>query len=357
MSSKSVCQVTRSWVDVGSFHTRLFGVLYVTCGDFHNGSEKGTASVHQILCQSWEKCSRDPHNDSTSLWWPRLESCAGVSMACPVQDWSHISWRWRTHRETQKLHNSWNCCTNSRARLSGSMSDHSRHCWVGGNWLWDMPMGSDGRIGHAPCHSQICAQDPYSWPEAAAHQCLHWTSSARLWWWNLLAQVHHWWWELGLQLRPWDKATILPVKKTHVTKSKKRSDLWKAMSRAWLSLFLTSRGLCTKNLSQQAKLWILGSTATFCGDCMKTCEDVAPHFGENRPGYFTMTMPSLALPSSPSSSWQKTKCLSSLTRHTPLIWYPVTSSYFQKWNWSLKDAGSIPLRRYRPNRKECLTLW
>jgi len=24
----------------------------VTCGDFHDGSEKGTASVHQILCQS-----------------------------------------------------------------------------------------------------------------------------------------------------------------------------------------------------------------------------------------------------------------------------------------------------------------
>jgi hypothetical protein len=32
----------------------------------------------------------------------------------------------------------------------------------------------------------------------------------------------------------------------------------------------------TKNLSQQAKLWIPGSTATFCGDCVKTCEDVAP---------------------------------------------------------------------------------
>jgi len=26
-------------------------------------------------------------------------------------------------------------------------------------------------------------------------------------------------------------------------------------------------------------------------------------------------------------------------------------------NWSWKDAGLIPLRRYRPNRKECLTLW
>jgi hypothetical protein len=28
MSSESVCQVTRNWVDVGSFHTRLFGVVY-----------------------------------------------------------------------------------------------------------------------------------------------------------------------------------------------------------------------------------------------------------------------------------------------------------------------------------------
>jgi hypothetical protein len=27
----------------------------------------------------------------------------------------------------------------------------------------------------------------------------------------------------------------------------------------------------------------------FCGDCVTTCEDVAPKFGENRPGYFTMT--------------------------------------------------------------------
>jgi hypothetical protein len=28
MSSESVCQVARSWVDVASFHTRLFGVVY-----------------------------------------------------------------------------------------------------------------------------------------------------------------------------------------------------------------------------------------------------------------------------------------------------------------------------------------
>jgi len=91
MSSESVCQVARNWVDGGSFHTRLFVVVFVTCGDFHDGSVKGTANVHQILCQSWEKCCEDPHNDSTSLRRPKFELCAGVSMACPFQDPSHIS--------------------------------------------------------------------------------------------------------------------------------------------------------------------------------------------------------------------------------------------------------------------------
>jgi hypothetical protein len=165
-----MCQVACSWVDVGSFHTRLFGVVYVTCGDFHNGSEKGTASVHQILCHSWEKCYGDHHNDSTSLRGPNLESYAGVSMACPIQDRLHSSWRWRTHRETHKLHNSWNCCTNSTDRPPGLTSDHSQHCWGGGNWLWYTPTGSDERIGHAPCRSQISSSDPDKWPEVAARR-------------------------------------------------------------------------------------------------------------------------------------------------------------------------------------------
>ena len=49
MSIESMCQVARSWVEVRSFHARLFGVVYVTCGDFHDESEKETESVHQIL--------------------------------------------------------------------------------------------------------------------------------------------------------------------------------------------------------------------------------------------------------------------------------------------------------------------
>ena len=204
----------------------------MTFGNFHGGPEKRTASVHQILCQSWEKCYRDPHNDSTSLRGPKLESCAGVSVACPVQDRSHISLRWRKYKEIHKLHNSWNCSTNSRAPPSGSASDHSRHCWWGGNWLWDMPTGSDEWICHALFGRQICAQEPDSWPETAARQHLHWTE------------------------------------------------------RNW-----------------------------------------------------------------------KTKWLSSPTRRNPLIDHPVTSSYFKKWNWNWKDAGLVPLRRYRPNSRECWTLW
>jgi hypothetical protein len=46
MSSESVGKVAHSWVDMGSFYTRLFGVVNVTCVNFHDISEKGTVSVH-----------------------------------------------------------------------------------------------------------------------------------------------------------------------------------------------------------------------------------------------------------------------------------------------------------------------
>jgi hypothetical protein len=82
----------------------------------------------------------------------------------------------------------------------------------------------------------------------------------------------------------------------------------------WCRHLYSSRG-STKNLSQQAKLLIPGSTATCCGDCVKTCEDVASNFGENRPGCFTMTTPRLTLPSSPSSFWRDKKRL--LSPHPP----------------------------------------
>ena len=86
---------------MASFHTRLFGVMCMTCGDFHDWSEKGTASVHQILCQSCKKCYGNSHNNSVSLRGKKLESYTGVSVAYPFQDESHICWRWWTHGEPQ----------------------------------------------------------------------------------------------------------------------------------------------------------------------------------------------------------------------------------------------------------------
>jgi hypothetical protein len=70
----------------------------------------------------------------------------------------------------------------------------------------------------------------------------------------------------------------------------------------------------------------------------------------------TMTMPRLTLPSSLDSFWRKAKWLSSPTYCTPLIWHPVTCSCFQEWNSSWNEAGLIPVRRSRLNRRECLTL-
>ena len=76
-----------------------------------------------------------------------------------------------TTKNTQvdhKKHNSRNCCTNSRAHQSGSSSDNSRHSWGGGSLLWDMPVGSHGKIVQAHYRNQICAQYPDRWPGATA---------------------------------------------------------------------------------------------------------------------------------------------------------------------------------------------
>jgi len=91
MFSESACQVSLRQHDVGSFYTRLFGVVYVTRGDFHDGPEEGTESVHHIFVPSLGKFYGNPQYDSTSLLGPKLESYTGVSMSYPVQEWSHIS--------------------------------------------------------------------------------------------------------------------------------------------------------------------------------------------------------------------------------------------------------------------------
>jgi hypothetical protein len=53
MSSESVCQVARSWVDVGSFHTRLvvrFVIFYSVSPEYH-----GYTLVHDAIVPSWHE--------------------------------------------------------------------------------------------------------------------------------------------------------------------------------------------------------------------------------------------------------------------------------------------------------------
>ena len=185
---------------------------------------------------------------------------------------------------------------------------------------------------------------------SSASCALNFVSSYRRW--NVLVQGHHcdessvyaYYPETKWQSSQWKSLMSPRPKKARQVKSNLKS---------LIITFFDS----TKNFSQQARLWIPGSTAKFCGDCVKTCEDITPNFGGNRPGCFSMTTPRLTLPSSLTSFWRKTKLVLSPTHCTPLIWHPVTSSYFQNWNWSWKDASLISLRRSRLNHSECLTLW
>jgi hypothetical protein len=51
MSSESVCQVARSWVDVGSFQARLFGVVYCAVASVREFLD--TPSYQIMLLDKW----------------------------------------------------------------------------------------------------------------------------------------------------------------------------------------------------------------------------------------------------------------------------------------------------------------
>jgi hypothetical protein len=162
MSILSVCQVTRSWVEVGSFHTRLFGVVYVTCGDFHDGSEEGKAACITFCA---------------SVWKSATETLAVIQQAIRDQILSLMQvFRWHARFNTGRTSvdddehtgRPTSCTTPETVTRIQEFFCQDRRRTIHdiaeevGNWLWDMPTGSDEIIGHAPCCSQTCAQDPVS---------------------------------------------------------------------------------------------------------------------------------------------------------------------------------------------------
>jgi hypothetical protein len=135
MSNESVCQVACSWVDVGSFHMHLFGVVYVACGDFHDGSEKGTASMHQTLSQSWESAT---------------ETLTMIQQACGDQMFSRTEvFEW--HACSRPVHD----IKSSSVRIEVGPFTTLLRRWE--LVIGDVPKGSVEIIGNAPRLSQICA--------------------------------------------------------------------------------------------------------------------------------------------------------------------------------------------------------
>ena len=353
MSSESVCQVAHSWVDVGSF----FEVVYVTCGYFHDGSEKGT-SVHQILCQSWEKCYGDPHNDSTSLRGPTflvMHMCYNSMPASrPV---AHQLTMTNTQGDTEAA---------QLLKLSHEFKSSSLRIDVGPFTTllrrWELIMGhANGfwrkNLECAMSQPNLC---PRSWQltrSSSTSSALNFVSSPPMMKPSCPGS--------SLVMRAEFTVTTLrqsndpPSGKASRHQGQERPDRWKLMSTPWSSLCLTWKGLCTKNQHQQAKLWIPGSTATFCGDCVKTCEDVAPKFGENRPGCFTMTTPRLTRPSSPTSFRRKTKWLSfpnPILPWTGTLWLlPISKNKIEAertpvwYHWG--DTGRIAESAWHSERK------
>ena len=94
--------------------------------------------------------------------------------------------------------------------------------------------------------------------------------------------------ETKRQSSQWKSPTSRRPKKARQVKSNLKS---------MIITFFDSKGIVQKEFVPTGQTGIPGSTAKFCGDCVKKCEDIAPNFGENRPGCFTMTTHRLTLPS------------------------------------------------------------
>jgi hypothetical protein len=106
MCSESVCRVARSWVDVNSFHTRLFGVVYVTVAIFtmdqrqeQRLSIRFCAYIGKSATETLTMIQQD-FGDQILSRTQVFQWCAGFKTGrTSVNDDEH-------NRETHKLHNS-----------------------------------------------------------------------------------------------------------------------------------------------------------------------------------------------------------------------------------------------------------
>jgi hypothetical protein len=228
------------------FYILLFGVVYLAWCDFVMEPTK-----EQRVCI---RCCANLGKSVTETLTMIRQAFREESMSCTwVFEW-HAQFRaGRTSIENdQHTGRPISCTTPDTCQTSvacswGSTSNHSRPCRWDWNWLWDMPTDSDCWIGRASCCCLICAQDSDSWLEAAACQRLQGASSDHLWRCSLLIQGYHWWRELDLQLWPGDKATVLPMEKSKLTKTEK-GKTGEQQSQEHAHRFLWHQGNCSQRI-------------------------------------------------------------------------------------------------------------
>ena len=86
------------------------------------------------------------------------------------------------------------------------------------------------------------------------------------------------------------------MEKPHVLKAKNARQV-KSNVNSMIITFFDFKGIVHKEFVPLGQTMNSGFYREFCGDCVTTCEDVAPNFGENRPGCFNVTTHCLTLPS------------------------------------------------------------
>jgi hypothetical protein len=109
-----------------------------------------------------------------------------------------------------------------------------------------------------------------SWSEAAACQCQCEASSDRLQRCDLLIEGYQWWRELDLQLWAWDKATILPIGKSLLTKTTK-GETGEEQSQEYVHHFLWHQVDCSQRIHPGRQTV---NSIYYCDILRRLCENV-----------------------------------------------------------------------------------